>query len=72
MGSTYVITLLPNRMHYKTVEEAMHDFDFQCGVGALRPISLNADWIVMGQGCGGVSEGCGVMEAAVEPTIQLR
>ena len=69
--SVAYVTLLPNRMHYATMEEFNKDF-FRCGVGGPFPYLLNKDWLVFSTSCGGASEGCGVIKEVVEPSIKLR
>ncbi|MBI5794155.1 hypothetical protein HZA87_03675 [Candidatus Uhrbacteria bacterium] len=70
--STYSITLIPNSMNYKTVEDVNNDFSYHCGLGALSPLMLNKEWLIFTIGCGGVDAGCGLMQEIVESSIRLR
>lgn len=72
----YVISLLPNTPHYKTLEAFTADFA-NCPDGAMVPKLLNDTWLVLASSCqttadlGNGVRGCKEIQKVVEPTLRL-
>ena len=77
-SDTFVVTLLPNKAGYSSLDEFKKDFD-QCYAGGdAYPTKLNNDWLLFVNSCGtgfddgsGKPIGCQEVRDAVEPTLKL-
>ncbi len=77
-SDTFVVTLLPNKTGYSSLDEFKKDFD-QCYAGGdAYPKMLNDDWILFVNSCGtGFSDGsgnpigCQEVRDVIEPTLKL-
>ncbi len=77
-SDTFVVTLLPNKIGYSSLDEFKKDFD-QCYAGGdAYPTKLNSDWLLFVNSCGtgfddgsGKPIGCQEVRDVVEPTLKL-
>ena len=78
-SDTFVVTLLPNKAGYSSLNEFKKDFD-QCYAGGdAYPTMLNNDWLLFVNSCGtGFDDGsgrpiggCQEVRDVVEPTLKL-
>ena len=77
-SDTFVVTLLPNKAGYSSLDEFKKDFD-QCYAGGdAYPTKLNSDWLLFVNSCGtgfddgsGKPIGCQEVRDVVEPTLKL-
>ena len=77
-SDTFVVTLLPNKAGYSSLDEFTKDFD-QCYAGGdAYPTKLNSDWLLFTNACGtglndgsGKPIGCQEVRDVVEPTLKL-
>lgn len=77
-SDTLVVTLLPNKANYSSLDEFKKDFD-QCYAGGdAYPTMLNDDWLLFISSCGtGFDDGsvnpigCQKIRDVVEPTLKL-
>lgn len=71
----FVLTLLPNKAKYLSLEEFKNDFDLCAAGGDLYPLKLNEDWLLFVNSCGsGGSDAnlsCDELRAIVEPSLIL-
>jgi|SRR3989339_1453 len=75
---TFVVTLLPNKAGYTSLDQFKKDFDV-CEVGGdAYPKMLNSDWLLFVSSCGsgfddgsGKPVGCDEVKKVVEPTLKL-
>jgi hypothetical protein len=77
-SDTFVVTLLPNKAGYSSLDQFKKDFD-QCYAGGdAYPTMLNSDWLLFVNSCGtgfddgsGKPIGCQEVRDVVEPTLKL-
>ncbi|MCD6109220.1 hypothetical protein J7J83_00435 [bacterium] len=77
-SDTFVVTLLPNKAGYSSLDEFKKDFD-QCYAGGdAYPTMLNDNWLLFVNSCGtGINDGsdrpigCQEIRDVVEPTLKL-
>lgn len=77
-SDTFVVTLLPNKAGYSSLDDFKKDFD-QCYAGGdAYPKMLNDDWLLFVNSCGsgfndgsGEPIGCQEVKNVVEPTLKL-
>ncbi|HBB38347.1 MAG: hypothetical protein UV82_C0009G0048 [Candidatus Magasanikbacteria bacterium GW2011_GWD2_43_18] len=76
---TFVVTLLPNKAGYTSLDQFKKDFDLCYAAGDAYPTMLNDNWLLFMSSCGsGGSDGsnkpigCQEVKDVVEPTIKLR
>jgi len=77
-SDTFVVTLLPNKAGYSSLDEFNKDFG-QCYAGGdAYPTMLNDDWLLFVNSCGtgfdddsGNAIGCQEVRDVVEPTLKL-
>lgn len=77
-SDTFVVTLLPNKAGYASLDEFKKDFD-QCAAGGnAYPKMLSGDWLLFVNSCGtgaddgsGNPIGCQEVQDVVEPTLKL-
>jgi len=77
-SDTFVVTLLPNKAYYSSLDEFKKDFD-QCYAGGdAYPTMLNDNWLLFINSCGtgfddgsGRPIGCQEVRDVVEPTLKL-
>lgn len=77
-ADTFIITVIPNKANYKTMEEFKNDFDI-CGAGGEEyPSMLNDNWLLFVNACGsgfddgsGAVNGCSEIKTAIEPSLKL-
>ena len=77
-SDTFVVTLLPNKAGYTSLDQFKKDFDLCYAGGDAYPIMLNSDWLLFESSCGsGYSDGsgkpigCDEVKKVVEPTLKL-
>lgn len=75
---TFVVTLLPNKPGYSSLDEFKKDFDECFAGGDAYPTMLNDDWLLFVNSCGtgygdgsGRPIGCQEVGNVVEPTLKL-
>lgn len=76
--STFVVTLLPNKAEYSSLDQFKKDFDI-CSVGEQAyPQMLNSDWLLFVNSCGsGFDDGsgrihsCDEIRKIVEPSLKF-
>lgn len=76
--SEWVVTTMPNKPHYQSLDDFKKDFDI-CDGGASRyPFLVSADFVLFVSSCGtglsdgsGLPNGCQEIQDAVGPTIKL-
>lgn len=77
-SDTFIVTLLPNKPGYSSLDEFKRDFD-QCYAGGdAYPTMLSDDWLLFINSCGsgfddgsGKPIGCQEVRDVVEPTLKL-
>lgn len=77
-SGVFVVTLLPNKADYSSLDEFKKDFD-QCAAGGdAYPTMLNDNWLLFVNACGtgfddgsGRPHGCQEISDVVEPTLKL-
>lgn len=77
-SDTFVVTLLPNKASYSSLDEFKKDFD-QCNAGSdAYPKMINSDWLLFVNACGtgfddgsGKPVGCQEVRDVVESTLKL-
>ncbi|HPA25904.1 MAG TPA: hypothetical protein PLK76_04060 [bacterium] len=77
-SDTFVVTLMPNKAGYSSLDEFKKDFD-QCYAGGdAYPTKLNSDWLLFVNSCGtgfddgsGKPIGCQEVRDVVELTLKL-
>ncbi|MFA5413552.1 MAG: hypothetical protein WC348_03370 [Patescibacteria group bacterium] len=77
-SGVFVVTLLPNKAGYSSLDEFKKDFD-QCAAGGdAYPTMLNDNWLLFVKACGtgfddgsGKPHGCQEVRDVVEPTLKL-
>jgi hypothetical protein len=70
----FVVTLLPNKAEYLSLEEFKKDFDLCAAGGDLYPMQLNRDWLLFVNSCGSgaLSQGsCDEIKKQVESSLRL-
>jgi hypothetical protein len=70
----FIVTLLPNKAEYSSLEEFKKDFDLCFAGGDLYPVQLNSDWLLFVSSCGSgvLSDGsCDEIKKTVEPSLKL-
>ncbi len=75
---TFIVTLIPNKAGYTSIDQFKKDFDM-CSVGGdAYPVKLNGDWLLFVSSCGsGYSDdsgkpiGCDEVRKIVEPSLRL-
>jgi hypothetical protein len=70
----FVVTLLPNKAEYSSLEEFKKDFDLCAAGGDLYPMQLNRDWLLFVNSCGSgaLSNGsCDKVKKIVEPSLKF-
>jgi len=77
-SDTFVVTLLPNKAGYSSLDEFTKDFDLCYAGGDAYPAMLNDDWLLFASACGtGFSDGsgrpigCDEVQEVVLPTLKL-
>lgn len=75
---TFVVTLLPNKAGYTSLDQFKKDFDQCYAAGDAYPTMLNKDWLLFVNSCGsGYSDdsgrpiGCQLVSDKVQPTLKL-
>lgn len=75
----YNVTLLPNLMNYKTMEEFGADFRICAAGGGGYPYMLNDEWLVFTGSCGsgyddgsGLPHGCQEVLDVVKPSLSFK
>jgi len=74
---TYLVSLLPNKAGYTSLNQFKKDFDM-CAAGGTYPTMLNSNWLLFTSSCGsgyadesGRPIGCEKVQKVVEPTLKL-
>lgn len=70
----FIVTLLPNKAEYLSLEEFKKDFDLCFAAGDLYPVQLNNDWLLFVNSCGSgaLSNGsCDEIKKIVEPSLKI-
>lgn len=77
-NDTFIITLIPNKAAYTSLEKFKMDFNI-CGVGATAyPTMLNKNWLLFESSCSGVDDGsgrafgCDEINKIIEPSLKLK
>jgi hypothetical protein len=77
-SDTFVVTLLPNKAGYTSLDQFKKDFDICAAGGGAYPTKLNSDWLLFVNSCGtgfddgsGKPIGCQEARDVVEPTLKL-
>ncbi len=77
-SSTFVVTLLPNKQGYTSLDQFKKDFDICAAGGNAYPTMLNSGWLLFVNACGsgyddgsGRPHGCDEVEKVVSPTLKL-
>ena len=77
-NDTYIITLIPNKAAYTSLEKFKMDFNI-CGVGAAAyPTMLSKNWLLFESSCSGVDDGsgrafgCDEISKIIEPSLKLK
>lgn len=75
---TFVVTLLPNKPGYSSLDQFKKDFDLCDAGGDAYPMMLNENWLLFVNGCGtgyaddsGNPSGCQEVKDAIESTLKL-
>jgi len=76
--NTYTVTLIPNAVNYKNLEEFKKDFDL-CSAGEkMYPTNLSDKWLMFTSSCGsgfddgsGMPNGCELAKEGVEKTLSI-
>lgn len=78
-SSTFVVTLLPNKVGYTSLDQFKKDFDICAAGGSAYPTKLNDDWLLFVNACGtgfddgsGRPHGCDEVKKVVSPTLKLK
>jgi len=76
--SVYIVTLVPNKPGYTSLEQFKQDFSVCAAGGKAYPKMLDSDWLLFVSSCGsGYSDGsgkpigCDEVRKVVEPTLKL-
>jgi len=76
-NDTYVITIIPNKAVYTSLEKFKMDFNI-CGVGGVAyPTMLNKNWLLFESACSDASDGsgkvlgCDEIKKIIEPSLKL-
>ncbi len=74
----FVVTLLPNKAGYTSLDQFKKDFDMCAAGGDVYPKKLNSNWLLFVNSCGsgyddgsGRPHGCDEVEKVVSPTLEL-
>lgn len=77
-SSTFVVTLLPNKAGYTSLDQFQKDFAICAAGGDAYPTMLNSSWLLFVNACGtgfddgsGRPHGCDEVEKVVNPTLKL-
>jgi hypothetical protein len=77
-SDTYVVTLLPNKAGYTSLDQFKKDFDLCDAGGDAYPTMVNSNWLLFVNSCGsgfndgsGNPVGCAEIQKIVEPTLKL-
>lgn len=77
-SDTFVVTLLPNKAGYTSLDQFKKDFDICAAGGDTYPTKLNSNRLLFVNSCGsgfddgsGRPIGCDKVREAVEPTLKL-
>jgi len=77
-SDTFVVTLLPNKAGYTSLDQFKKDFDICAAGGNAYPTKLNSSWLLFVNSCGsgfddgsGKAIGCQEIRDVVEPTLKL-
>jgi hypothetical protein len=77
-SDTFVVTLLPNKAGYTSLDQFKKDFDICAAGGDAYPTKLNSNWLLFINSCGsGVDDGsgrpigCEEVQKVIEPTLKL-
>lgn len=77
-SDTFMVTLLPNKAGYTSLDQFKKDFDICAAGGDAYPTMLNGNWLLLVNSCGsGFSDGsgrpigCEKMQEVVQPTLKL-
>lgn len=77
-SDTFVVTLLPNRAGYTSLEQFKKDFDICAAGEGVYPKMFNSKWLLFINSCGSGSDdasgrpiGCQKVQDVVEPTLKL-
>ncbi len=77
-SDTFVVTLLPNKAEYTSLDQFKKDFDICAAGGDAYPTKLNSRWLLFVNSCGsgfddgsGKAIGCQEIRDVVEPTLKL-
>lgn len=77
-GSTFVVTLLPNKAGYTSIDQFKKDFDVCAVGGQTYPQMLSSDWLLFVNSCGsgfddgsGRIHGCDEIRKIIEPSLRF-
>ncbi|PKM91512.1 hypothetical protein CVU82_02870 [Candidatus Falkowbacteria bacterium HGW-Falkowbacteria-1] len=77
-GSSYVVTILPNKPRYVSLGQFKADFDLCETGGDTYPYMMSRDWLLFINSCGsGFDDGSGILHSCdeakkiIEPNIEL-
>ena len=77
-NSLFVVTLLPNKVGYTSLDQFKADFDVCAAGGNVYPQALNSNWLLFVNSCGtGFDDGsgrvhsCDEVRKIVEPSLKL-
>ncbi|MFA6090129.1 MAG: hypothetical protein WC755_09810, partial [Candidatus Woesearchaeota archaeon] len=77
-SDTFIVSLLPNKCGYSSIEQFKKDFDICSAGGSEYPKMLNNNWLVFINSCGtgfddgsGKPHGCDEIKEKIEPTLKL-
>lgn len=77
-GSTFIVTLLPNRAGYTSIDQFKKDFDVCAVGGQAYPQMLSSNWLLFISSCGsGFDDGsggihsCDEIRKIVEPSLKF-
>lgn len=75
---TFIVTLLPNKAGYTSVDQFKKDFDVCSAGGQVYPQMLSSNWLLFMNSCGsgfddgsGRVHGCDEMRKIIEPSLKL-
>ena len=66
-SSTFVLSLMSNKMNYASLEEFRNDFDLCYAGGDMYPLDINETWLLFASACGtGFADGSGLPNGCAE------
>lgn len=75
---TFIVTLIPNKAGYTSIDQFKKDFDMCSVAGDAYPVKLNGDWLLLVSSCGsgygddsGKPIGCDEVKKIIEPSLRL-